>query len=930
MASDTASSIKRDGVSYRVSNNEEKIFEIGELTIFASGVKLIRDVFISLIDDSDNTDSIHDKLIKYILPSCGEFSLGVVVAKVERDYTSVVSFSSYNDFEKEESIVKDDLTKFFSAGIKTKEIYNSFEKNIERYPLLNALEKTYKENSCSEIGGNLQIFSLSYQNISKKEITIDNITPIEDSLNDPYISLIWGEYIFGKVISGVNLYIEDESGAWKTQGARTTIYKARTKNDDGTWSNPEEVMWLGLVSDNARDEFDNVIRQDSGECFGLKSWNSATMVELTNCVGFAISRWGNKYTPDGNYDWEKVLWADTSGTLYAMDLVTQNIKIRNNVGELMLDAEENMLNIGLFEDILADGKLTTLEKLQLITELHKIHRNYKNLLSQADKYIRSARDNATNVDGAFSTTTQTFGTVDSTTDRFSTAPLKQAYLDLMNYMSQYIKIINNGYGDYPLDIDVNDELTEKTSEVADRGVFISKFRVYHDEAQKLADAIEDSIFYSSIHMGEYYNNLVMNEFGFIAVRDDGMYRAYLNATNGLALERWENGRWVKKLYATLGDSTFPDGTLIAEGLITKNLKIWDADMNEKITFDWYDGITIYGDNGGIIYLNANDAIRIEVNGDDKFWVGMDGRLYAKDITTHNLKIVDGNLGEKIVFDENDGITIYGNNGGVIYLNANDAIRIAVNGDDKFWVGMDGRLYAKDITTHNLKIVDGNLGEKIIFDENDGITINGNNGEQIRLNANEGIAIDVNGDKRFWVGTDGNLYAKKLYIQGDDEMIVDVDGSYISDLTVNELKTLNSSSPQDFIHVKDNFIKMKTSYGGAEKDKFTLTVSGSGESAYPHMTWGAGGATSSDRNVAYQYKKGDGFYIDYIGADGKKHEFNMRSSDSAILLKTPNSINIDGENVNLKATKAITLEVGSNKLIINTSGITLNGTKINLN
>lgn len=53
---------------------------------------------------------------------------------------------------------------------------------------------------------------------------------------------IFGERIFGKIISGVNLMIEDESGIWITQGSRTTIY-----NRHG-----EETMYLGLVSNNKK------------------------------------------------------------------------------------------------------------------------------------------------------------------------------------------------------------------------------------------------------------------------------------------------------------------------------------------------------------------------------------------------------------------------------------------------------------------------------------------------------------------------------------------------------------------------------------------------------------------------------------------------------------------------------------------------------
>ncbi|MFJ7982424.1 phage tail spike protein [Lysinibacillus xylanilyticus] len=614
---------------------------------------------------------------------------------------------------------------------------------------------------------------------------------------------IWGEYIFGKLISGVNLYIEDESGAWKTQGSRTTIYNA-----DG-----KEVMWLGLVSDNLRDKFDNIIRQEEGECFGLKSWNTVTKVEVTDCVGFAISRWKDDA-------WQKVMWANTDGTLYTKHMVAEGIKIVNDIGDLILDAENNIFNIAKLDKIVADGKLTTLEKLQIVTDLHSIHADYKALLAHAEKYNKSDRDNLTDINGQWDALKGSFPTIESTTERFSTQPLIDAYTALVNYLAQFIPITEKGIDrDKNLDIDQQDPLMETTSEITDRGYFIQVFRDYHDQSVKLKQAIEDSIFYSGINMGKYYNNLIMNDFGFIAVRNDGRYRAYLNATNGLALQKWEKGKWVSKLFATLGDPMWEDGTLFAEGLVTKNLRIVDAHMNEKITFDWYKGITIYGDNNGaIIYLNANDAIKIEVNGDRKFWVGLDGRLYAKDITTHNLKIVDGNLGEKIVFDHEKGISIYGDNAD-IFLNANDAIRIKTK----------------------------------------------------------------SGEDRFWVDTDGNLFAKKLYIMGnDDKMIEDIDGSYISDLTVNSLKTLGrGNTKQDIIHIAKNFMRFNTFFSGAEKTKLEFTYEGTGDTSYPVAIFGAGNGKSygSGSEQAKIYKDNTKFAIEYDAPSGRMTKFYFNQTDT---------------------------------------------------
>ncbi|WP_341302238.1 phage tail protein [Lysinibacillus sp. FSL H8-0500] len=666
---------------------------------------------------------------------------------------------------------------------------------------------------------------------------------------------IFGERIFGKIISGVNLMIEDESGIWITQGSRTTIY-----NRQG-----DEVMYVGLVSENQKDSAGNLIPQDN-ECFGLVSWNHITRVALTTCEGFSVSK-------KDNDEWKKVLWANTDGTLYSRHMVAENIKVVNNLDEVILDAENNYFNIGLLDKIVADGKLTTLEKLELIKELYKIHSDYKLLLQQAQKYIRSDRDNLTDVEGAFNVAMQTFPTVYSTTDKYSTSALKNAYLELMNGMSSYIKIINNGYSESQnLHIDMTDPITESTSHIENRGIFVQKFKNYYDEATRLRQQIEDSLFYSGITMGRYHNNLIMNDFGFIAVRSDGKYRAYLNATNGLALQKWENGQWVSKLFATLGDAKWEDGTLYAEGLVTKNLRIVDGDLGDAITFDWLDGITIYGRNGEEIRLNANEAISIYVNGDKKFYVGTDGRLYAKDITTHNLKIVDGFLGEKIIFDQNDGITI-----------------------------------------------------------------NGNNGEQIRLNANEGIAIDVHSEPRFWISKDGYLYARKLFIMNGelDEKILESlgeDNSFISDLTVTKLRTYDPNDPDNYVHIKQKFLRFITKSGSTENTKYEMYFEGSGVQAYPVAIWGSGSGNNTNNNKAKQYKTSEGFFTEYIDEGGEKHAINLNTDRTkSIEITTPRTVSIKGGGGSIIMNNSqLEIKFGSNAITMSASGIKVNGTRIDLN
>lgn len=698
---------------------------------------------------------------------------------------------------------------------------------------------------------------------------------------------IWGEYIWGKIISGVNLRIEDESGIWITQGSLTRIFRRNP-------TNPEELieyMRIGQVSPN---------------CYGIESEAYNTRVSVTSCDGIAIRK-----KEDG--DWKKVFWTDLEGTVYAEGMVTKNLKIVNDLDEVILDAENNYLNLGILDEIALDGTLTSLEKMTVINQLYTIYADYDKTINHAIERSISRADDVIDLNKGWSGD-EGFTVTKSTKNQLEKEieDLHHAYSNLITYMSRYVKVVNTGIRlSSPLFIDQTDALTEQTSKIDDRELFMKMFREYTKASQALKAAIENLMYTSGINLGEYYNNLMMSKHGFIAVRNDGMYRAYLNATHGLALQRWENGAWVSKLYATLGHPDWEDGTLYAEGLVTKNLRI-----------------------------------------------------------------VDGDLGDAITFDHEEGITIFGKNGEIIRLNANEAISITVDGDKKFWVGTDGRLYAKDITTHNLKIVNGELGEKIIFDENDGITINGNDGEQIRLNANEGIAIDQNGDRRIWLGKDGFMYAKKLYIMGDDdEMIEDIDGSYISDLTVNKLKTINKGdNTQDIVHIERNFIRLNTWYGSSERTKMEISFEGTGDSSYPVMQLGAGVTGSSF---------GSGSEIGKIYKDNKKLAIEYDSPSSGITKLYFNETDSDGQGqsiymftkggIRLAAAKKIVLKGttdsegnlpkeqyirlvsnedvsmrygdaalvikpdelllqfnGSNSIRIAADGVTVKGTKINLN
>ncbi|TVX86083.1 phage tail spike protein [Paenibacillus agilis] len=801
---------------------------------------------------------------------------------------------------------------------------------------------------------------------------------------------IVGERIYGKIFMGVNLALEDEDGVLKFQGSKGEIYDRTGKL----------VMKLGLVDENP-------------DKFGLWSFNDVTRVKMDDREGFVIDRVSadkNKY-PDG---WEKIMWADPSdGTLYIHDLVAQNIKIVNDVGQTILDSENNYLDLGDFNSIVMDNKITTMEKMQLITELYKIEAGYKRMIEQAVEYQKSQRDDVFDINAQF------FAKTSSSTDLFSTQPLTDAYYALLNYMSKFLDIRSQS----PLDININAPITSQTQEINNRAEFVLKFKTYYDEEKNLRNKIEDAQFYSGLNMGQFYNNVVIGNYGFIALRNDGKYRSVLNATNGLALQKWERNKWVNKVYASIGNSSYEDGTLIAEDLVAKRLRIetkagdtlLDADaLNfdfsvlssiilddvivsmEKITLlNQYKSIskqyselnrqinntatTIYNDRDKS-YLGLDQAKNNLVNAGNQLTSSFDALtsymqpvFVNMNVTTHIVRDLGSTrfifhtkwedfykayetarvrLGEFLersslqlgrnynntVIDAENGVVVTrGDKKVQTTLNATAGISIAQNVGDfhnprwenKFYVDDKGFLFAVDMSTHRLRILDAGLGEKITFDHKDGITINGLKGEQIRLNANEGIAIDINQDKRLWIDTDsGTLRARKLIIEPEIGGVIldeETDG-FVSDLMVNTVKTISKNkSNQDYVHIKNHFLKLMTGTSSAQDiTKFTLQLN-TVEQAYsfPEMIWGRGGNTDGD--VGKIKKVDDAFIIHYKNDLHKEREIILNGTQTDAI-----KIRASGGQIVLDSDQEIVIKAGNSEIRLTPSGIKLKGARIDLN
>jgi len=388
---------------------------------------------------------------------------------------------------------------------------------------------------------------------------------------------IIAERLFGKILLTQRVTIGDDDGILEIHGAKATITDRCNR----------EVMKFGLIEENP-DKFGIMLNRYSSD--NCNDTNIVNRVFMTEDDGFKIQRksglnyidmvWldldgyfhgngirldyvegtlsnGISIDPingiivtrsDGlvrsklnategigierfeNGAWVKKLFFNISGEFRAEDLVAKRLRIVNDFDDLLLDSNTNYLNIGRFQQIITDGKLTPIEKLTLKQEWETIQTEYQKILYQAQQYQYSARDG---------------GTI----SHINIPPFTAAYVELGNYIT-------------PLLANMNETTT------VDRTEFTQKFQNYYDQARRIINEITDALKYSSLLLGVPYNKVTIDaQNGILVERSDNLIRTKLNATEGISIERNNGSLWTKKFYVDL------NGILHAEDLVAKRLKI---------------------------------------------------------------------------------------------------------------------------------------------------------------------------------------------------------------------------------------------------------------------------------------------------------------------------------------------------------------------
>lgn len=142
------------------------------------------------------------------------------------------------------------------------------------------------------------------------------------------------ERLYGKVIAGVNLTIEDKDGYVKMLGNKILVSNKLQ----------QEVMRMGLVSDAGQSEE-----------FGVIMSNSNTKVGMTDKNGFYISQKKN-----GAFD--RVLYTEANGDLYVQDFFARNVSVNglkavNATSGVQFDNTIGILVSGSKSDITLNSSL---------------------------------------------------------------------------------------------------------------------------------------------------------------------------------------------------------------------------------------------------------------------------------------------------------------------------------------------------------------------------------------------------------------------------------------------------------------------------------------------------------------------------------------------------------------------------------------------
>ncbi|WP_339823418.1 hypothetical protein NST45_18395 [Paenibacillus sp. FSL R7-0163] len=627
---DTALSVSVNGQSYRCGETNKLSYNKKEKAVlFLSGAdELAKEVYEVYKDSDGNIYTLRD-IIRRMLPdylykfpetekAFNESTNGVICAvlcKMEKKTPVIYVIDRENNFDVKRIEAPKDGIAVYAAGFKVKEAFNRASEFLEwGLDVRKTFENTFNYLACEQVGGELNVFQINkkfVKNTMKKKIQEPhNLKQLNQSVladwlanaaiemdSDYFLDLalkvkesialenkqewllpqkhrIVAETLYGKVVLSQRVVIGDSDGVWLMEGPTTTIRDRHGR----------EAMFLGLIQEEP-DKFGMTVNRYATDDEDDETPINKISVEEDG--GFTIERWNG-------YNYDKVFSVDNNGYLYTQDMTTKSLKIIDKDNGLLLDGFTKYMNISKFENIVTDGKLTGIEKLTVLGERTRIMSEYTKLLDQANAYKKTSRDD---------------------TIRIDIPPFTSAYNALITYLEPLLSNMT-------ITSDIN------------RDEFIQKFKAYFDAVVQIVQGINDSIKYSSVQLGSYYNNVLIDSVeGITATRNDTVYRTVMNAIKGFAVQR-NNGTADKPIWVDLfwADT---DGIVHAEDFKINNPSVKGGGIEGSY-------IILRDGHGGVMKLypsegfwagaeNAEDApALIKPNGEAIFkkgkFIGKDGSI----------------------------------------------------------------------------------------------------------------------------------------------------------------------------------------------------------------------------------------------------------------------------------------------------------------
>jgi hypothetical protein len=355
IGADSAVSTNINNNTYRLQNEKgKKLHIIEDMVIFCSGNMALSEKIIDTFKSSNEKSINSLKLITSKLCKhhdiVSSIPIDIIVARIEENQSVVYQISPYNSFEIGSKKVEIDDIGIWTGGLKTEKAFDTAVTNIQTgNNIFDTFKNSFNKISCEAIGGELTVYKVSKRSINK--VLIYNIQEPKSlktiSISNEQKHFIVGERVYGKIISGVNLTIENESGMFTfDQNGLRILGTALTIEGGLNESHLEDGLLDGFVEQDK--DYTNGIRMDSVNGIivtkkdGSNNELARTVMNATQGITIQKKELGS---------WVDKFYVDTDGNLTAEDLIARKLIIRDSGGITLINADTKTIDFTGFNVI---------------------------------------------------------------------------------------------------------------------------------------------------------------------------------------------------------------------------------------------------------------------------------------------------------------------------------------------------------------------------------------------------------------------------------------------------------------------------------------------------------------------------------------------------------------------------------------------------